>query len=103
MEETEAIASVPTGLFVGGQWRSTERTMPVHDPATGQVLCEVADASPEEAMAALDAAAAAQASWAATPPRERSDVLTRAFELIRARSEERRVGKECRDRGAAGC
>src|SRR5690625_5542551 len=88
MEETEAIASVPTGLFVGGQWRSTERTMPVHDPATGQVLCEVADASPEEAMAALDAAAAAQASWAATPPRERSDALTRAFELIRARSEE---------------
>ncbi|HLV05404.1 NAD-dependent succinate-semialdehyde dehydrogenase [uncultured Georgenia sp.] len=84
MEETEAIASVPTGLFVGGQWRSTERTMPVHDPATGQVLCEVADASPEEAMAALDAAAAAQASWAATPPRERSEVLTRAFELIRA-------------------
>jgi len=84
MEETEAIASVPTGLFVGGQWRSTERTMPVHDPATGQVLCEVADASPEEAIAALDAAAAAQASWAATPPRERSEVLTRAFELIRA-------------------
>src|SRR5690625_1787574 len=82
MEESEAIASVPTGLFVGGRWRTTQRTMPVHDPATGRVLCEVADASPEEARAALDAAAAAQASWAVTPPRERSEILTRAFDLI---------------------
>ena len=82
MEESEAIASVPTGLFVGGRWRTTQRTMPVHDPATGRVLCEVADASPEEALAALDAAAAAQASWAVTPPRERSEILTRAFDLI---------------------
>lgn len=49
MQETEAIASVPTGLFIGGQWRTTARTMPVTDPSTGEVLCEVADASPEEA------------------------------------------------------
>src|SRR5690625_1474271 len=82
MQESDAIASVPTDLFIGGRWRTAARTMPVEDPSTGQVLCEVADAGPEEAMAALDAAASAQASWAATPPRERSDVLARAYRLI---------------------
>ncbi len=80
--ETEAIATVPTGLFIGGRWVQTARTMPVEDPSTGEVLCEVADADPEEAMAALDAAAAAQSSWAATAPRERSDILSRAYRLI---------------------
>ncbi|WP_324652336.1 NAD-dependent succinate-semialdehyde dehydrogenase [Georgenia sp. H159] len=82
MQETDAIASVPTGLFIGGQWRQAARTMPVEDPSTGRVLCEVADADPDEAMAALDAAAAAQGSWAATAPRERSEILGRAYDLI---------------------
>ena len=82
MQETEAIASVPTGLFIGGQWRTTARTMPVTDPSTGEVLCEVADASPEEAAAALDAAHAAQPAWATTAPRERSEILTRAHNLL---------------------
>ncbi|HLT83089.1 MAG TPA: NAD-dependent succinate-semialdehyde dehydrogenase, partial [Phototrophicaceae bacterium] len=81
-QETDAIASVPTGLFVGGRWTQARRTMPVEDPSTGEVLCEVADADPEEAVAALDAAVAAQASWAATPPRERSEVLARAYALL---------------------
>ena len=83
----EAIKSVPQGLFIGGQWRATERTMPVHDPATGEVLCEVADASPQEAAAALDAAAAAQPAWAATAPRERSEILMRAYGIILAEAE----------------
>ncbi|MGC5627651.1 NAD-dependent succinate-semialdehyde dehydrogenase [Georgenia sp. Z1344] len=81
-DEAAAIASVPTGLFIGGKWRDAARTMPVDDPSTGKVLCEVADASPEEAMAALDAAADAQAAWAATPPRERSEILSRAYALL---------------------
>ncbi|MBB3035832.1 NAD-dependent succinate-semialdehyde dehydrogenase [Hoyosella altamirensis] len=81
-EEREAIASVPTGLFVGGQWRETERTFAVTDPSTGETLCEVADANPDEAMAALDAAAKAQAGWAATPARERSEILSRAYQLL---------------------
>jgi succinate-semialdehyde dehydrogenase / glutarate-semialdehyde dehydrogenase len=80
--ESAAIASVPTGLFVGGQWRTTAKTFPVEDPSTGRVLTEVADASPAEALAALDAAAAAQADWAATPPRERSDILSRAHRIM---------------------
>ena len=81
-QEREAIASVPTGLFIGGEWRDTRATMPVVDPSTGQVLCEVADADPDEAAAALDAAAEAQATWAKTPPRERSEILTRARNLL---------------------
>ncbi|QBF47744.1 NAD-dependent succinate-semialdehyde dehydrogenase [Janibacter limosus] len=83
-QEREAIASVPTGLFIGGEWRTTAATMPVVDPSTGQPLCEIADADPDEAAAALDAAAAAQADWARTPPRERSEILIRARDLMLA-------------------
>ncbi|MCX0272638.1 NAD-dependent succinate-semialdehyde dehydrogenase [Nocardia zapadnayensis] len=56
--------------------------MPVLDPATGQRLCEVADATPEDGLAALDAAAAAQAGWARTAPRERSEILMRTHRLL---------------------
>ncbi|UFU07511.1 NAD-dependent succinate-semialdehyde dehydrogenase [Ruania halotolerans] len=84
MTPTEAIASVPTGLFIGGSWRDAGRTMPVENPATGEVLTHVGDASPDEAMAALDAAAAAQAEWARTPARARSEILYRAFDLLHA-------------------
>jgi succinate-semialdehyde dehydrogenase/glutarate-semialdehyde dehydrogenase len=80
--ELAAIDSVPTGLFIGGEWRETAARMPVLDPATGQRLCEVADASPEDGLAALTAAAEAQAAWARTPARERSDVLMRAYRLL---------------------
>ncbi|WP_327117654.1 NAD-dependent succinate-semialdehyde dehydrogenase [Nocardia sp. NBC_01730] len=80
--ERAAIDSVPTGLYLGGRWRETATTMPVIDPATGRELCAVADASPEDGMAALDAAAAAQHDWAHTPPRERSDILMRAHRML---------------------
>ena len=83
-QEREAIASVPTGLFIGGEWRTTRATMPVDDPSTGEHLAEVADADPDEAAAALDAAVAAQAEWAQVPPRERSEILTRARDLMLA-------------------
>ncbi|WP_449407814.1 NAD-dependent succinate-semialdehyde dehydrogenase [Microbacterium maritypicum] len=88
--ETEVIASVPTGLLIGGEWRpaSSGRTFEVHDPSTGEVLAHVADATPEDGMAALDAAAAAQSAWAATAPRERGEILRRAFELVTARAED---------------
>ncbi|MFI5720681.1 NAD-dependent succinate-semialdehyde dehydrogenase [Nocardia sp. NPDC051750] len=56
--------------------------MPVVDPASGRQLRTVADATPEEGMAALDAAAAAQSAWARTPARERSDILMRAHRLM---------------------
>lgn len=88
--EQELLAQVPTGLLIGGHWRdaSTGKTFDIEDPATGETLLTIADASPEDGMAALDAAAAAQDSWARTAPRERGEILRRAFELVTARAED---------------
>ena len=88
--EQSVVDSVPKGLFVGGEWRdaSGAKTLAVEDPATGETLCEVADATPEDARAALDAACAAQAEWAAHPPRERGEILRRAFEEMTERADE---------------
>ncbi|WP_171049964.1 NAD-dependent succinate-semialdehyde dehydrogenase [Nocardia cyriacigeorgica] len=77
-----AIGSVPTGLFIGGQWRTTVAELPVTDPASGEVLCTVADASPADGLDALAAAADAQAEWAATPARDRADLLMRAHQAL---------------------
>ncbi|MGY1895821.1 NAD-dependent succinate-semialdehyde dehydrogenase [Nocardia gipuzkoensis] len=85
--ERAAIDTVPRGLFIEGQWRATARTLPVLDPATGAPLCAVADANPADGLAALDAACAAQPSWAATPPRERSDLLMRVHRALLAETD----------------
>ncbi|MFF0496288.1 NAD-dependent succinate-semialdehyde dehydrogenase [Nocardia aobensis] len=77
-----AIDSVPTGLFIGGRWRETAARLPVEDPATGQTLTAVADATPEDGVAALAAAAAAQAAWADVPARTRSEILMRAHRAL---------------------
>ncbi len=88
--ERTVIEAVPSGLLVGGGFRQASggRTFEVEDPATCKPLCSVADASPEDGMAALEAAAAAQASWAATPPRDRGEILRGAFELVTERAED---------------
>ena len=85
--ETSVVDRAPKQLFVGGRWVDAEhqRTFAVLDPATGAPLCEVADASPADGRAALDAAVAAQPSFAATSPRDRADMLTRAFDLLHER------------------
>src|SRR3954451_20395035 len=72
------------GLFIGGQWResATGARFEVHDPADESVITDVADGNTDDAMAALDAAVAAQADWASTPPRERGEILRRGFEAI---------------------
>ena len=90
MSETSVVEAVGKVLFIGGKWvpAAGGRTFGVEDPSTGEMLCEVADATPEDGRAALDAAVAAQAEWAATAPRERSEILRRAFELLNARNEE---------------
>jgi succinate-semialdehyde dehydrogenase/glutarate-semialdehyde dehydrogenase len=89
-QEQDVVAKVPKGLFIGGEWRDATggATLAVEDPSTGEPLCEVADATPEDAMAALDAACAVQADWAATPPRERGEILRRAYEAIVGRADE---------------
>ncbi len=82
------LESVPTGLFIGGRWTATDAMVKVEDPSTGEVLNAVADASPEDGLAALNAAVDAGPGWAATDPRERGEVLRRAFELLHARAED---------------
>jgi succinate-semialdehyde dehydrogenase/glutarate-semialdehyde dehydrogenase len=81
---------VPKLLLVGGEWRDAEDAarLEVEDPATGESLCEVADSSSGDAVAALDAAVAAQEQWARHPPRDRGEILRRAFERIGERADE---------------
>ena len=82
--------AVPKGVLIGGRWRDASggATFSVTDPATEQSLCEVADATPADAGKALDAAAAAQDDWAQTPPRERSEILRRAYERLNERTDD---------------
>jgi len=77
-------------LLIGGTWRdaSDHATFAVRDPADGSVIAEVADGDVNDAMDALDAAAAVQDEWGRTPPRERGEILRRAFELIVERSDD---------------
>ena len=89
--DTRAVVeAVPTDLWIGGDWRPARggARFPVEDPATGETLAEVADATPADGAAALDAAVAAGPGWAATAPRERSAVLRRAYDLMTARAED---------------
>jgi len=85
---SRVLGAVPKGLLIGGKWISTENTIPVEDPSTGNVLASVADASPAQGIEALDAAVAAADDWAATDPRARGEILRKAFELLVERSED---------------
>ncbi|MRV73758.1 aldehyde dehydrogenase family protein [Duganella sp. FT92W] len=85
----QEIIETPKGLYIDGQWcdASDGATFSVTDPATGDVLADVASASVDDALAAVAAADAAGKAWAATPPRRRSDILRQAFALLVARAE----------------
>ncbi|WP_114966345.1 NAD-dependent succinate-semialdehyde dehydrogenase [Alkalilacustris brevis] len=76
-----------TDLYINGQWRpgSGAERFDVLNPADESVLASVASATPEDAIAAIDAAEAAFADWAGRSPRARAEVLRRAFELMTAR------------------
>ncbi|MGP4016098.1 NAD-dependent succinate-semialdehyde dehydrogenase [Saccharopolyspora sp. 5N708] len=88
--EAAVVDAAPKQLLIGGKWRAADgdRGFEVEDPSTGRALCSVADASPEDGLAALAAAADAQPQWAKYPPRERGEILRRAFELIMQRHED---------------
>ena len=88
--EQRVIDSVPKDLLVGGQWRPASKgtTLAVHDPSTGDALCEVADASPDDGLDALAAASEAQPDWAAHPPRERAEILRGAYEALMDRQDD---------------
>jgi succinate-semialdehyde dehydrogenase/glutarate-semialdehyde dehydrogenase len=83
------LAAYTRGLYIGGSWRqpTARPAIPVVDPSTEEVLGLIPDASPEDAIAAVDAADRAAASWAETAPRKRSEILRRCFELMTERSE----------------
>lgn len=78
---------VPTGLYVGGRWRSTDSTFGVLNPATGREIARVSDGGPAEAQEALDHAAAAQDAWRSVAPRDRADLFSRAHRLLLSRAD----------------
>src|SRR5947209_2291014 len=88
-KEQSVAGGVPKQLYIGGEWRDGgEGRLTVEDPATGDGLCEVADASVEDAAAALDAAVEAGPEFAGYAPRERGEILRRAFEALTEREDE---------------
>ncbi len=88
--ETTLLDSVPDGLFIGGEWRSAASgaTLNVYDPATGELVKTIANGGVEDGAAAMDAAVDAAPAWAKTPPRERAEILRRAFDLIQERQDQ---------------
>jgi succinate-semialdehyde dehydrogenase/glutarate-semialdehyde dehydrogenase len=89
-EEQTVVEKVQRKLFIGGEWRDATGggTLEVLDPATEEPICEVPDATPEDAMAALDAAVEAQAEWGTSAPNDRAGILWKAFELLMERADE---------------
>ena len=87
--ERSALEAVPKQLYIGGQWvDGADGVFAVQDPSTGETIAEVADAGPDDAVRALSAAAERQAEWAGKGPRERGEILRRAYELMVERSDE---------------
>ena len=88
--ERSLLARLPTQLLLGNGWVDSAdgSTFDVIDPSTGEVLVAVADARPADGELALATAHASQASWAATAPRQRAEILRRAFGLVTARTED---------------
>jgi succinate-semialdehyde dehydrogenase/glutarate-semialdehyde dehydrogenase len=89
-EEQRVIDDVNKQLFIDGEWRDATEggSLAVEDPSTGESLSEVADAQPDDALVALQAASEAQADWAKHPPRQRGEILRRAFEMIMDRMDD---------------
>jgi succinate-semialdehyde dehydrogenase/glutarate-semialdehyde dehydrogenase len=88
--EQAIVDAVPTQLYVGGSWRDAGEggTIAVEDPSTGETLADVADATVDDAKAALGAAHEAFRTFRDHPPRERGDILRRAYDLITERADD---------------
>jgi succinate-semialdehyde dehydrogenase/glutarate-semialdehyde dehydrogenase len=88
--EQTILDAVNTRLFIGGEWRDAGEggTLAVEDPATGETLAEVADATVDDAKAALGAAHETFPEWRAVAPRERGDILRGAYDVITERADE---------------
>jgi succinate-semialdehyde dehydrogenase / glutarate-semialdehyde dehydrogenase len=87
--EQTVVDAVPHQLYIGGEWRDGGAgTLPVEDPATGETLCEIADATNADADAALQAAHDTFQDFRNMAPRERGDILRRAYDLIMERQDD---------------
>lgn len=86
----DAIARLGTGVFIDGRWgeAASGARFDVVNPATEEVVATVADGGPEDARRAIEAAGRAQRQWAATAPRDRGEILRRAYEIVMERQEE---------------
>jgi succinate-semialdehyde dehydrogenase/glutarate-semialdehyde dehydrogenase len=89
LSPADALKGAPTSLFIAGHWAAADSgaTLQVEDPATGETIAAVADAGPDEAIRAMDAAAKVQTSWGATSPRTRGEILTEAWRRMLADEE----------------
>ncbi|CAG4901666.1 MULTISPECIES: NAD-dependent succinate-semialdehyde dehydrogenase [Acidithrix] len=89
-EESKVLASIEKRLYIGGEWIEAKgnATFDVEDPATGATIAKVADATPSDALSALDAAHSAFGEWSQTAPRYRAEIIRRAYELIMQKQEE---------------
>ena len=74
-------------LYIDGRWRDAARTFPIHNPATGELIADIADGTRDDARTAIEAAARAGAGWAATPAPERARILRRAEQLMHERAD----------------
>ena len=90
MSAHDLISSLPTDLWLGGAQTpsASGSRFSVLNPATGEELTTVADATAGDGITALDLAVAAQGAWAATPARERAEILRRAFDLLQQRADD---------------
>ncbi|WP_285313901.1 NAD-dependent succinate-semialdehyde dehydrogenase [Pseudarthrobacter sp. fls2-241-R2A-168] len=82
-------STLQTDLFIDGAWQkaASSATFPVENPATHEIIAHVADGGPEDAARAIEAAGRAQAAWGKSTPRERADILRRAFDLVVANTD----------------
>lgn len=90
LSERSVVDRVPKDLFINGEWRDSSdgKRFKVEDPATKEVIAEVADGTPQDGLAALEAADLAQRSWGRTPPRVRAEMLRKAYELTVAQQDD---------------
>ena len=86
-EIEKVIGPIARGPIIGGEVLLTGSTVGVVDPATGEVLTEIALGGVDDALRAVDAAEQAMPDWNGYSPRRRSDVLRRAFELMTERQD----------------
>jgi succinate-semialdehyde dehydrogenase/glutarate-semialdehyde dehydrogenase len=88
--EKDILATIPTQLYIGGEWVDAENgnTLTVSDPATGEHLATIANASESDAKKAMDAAASVQEEWGNSSPRLRGEILRKAWELLMERRDD---------------